>query len=742
MKIIRVLAFTVAFLALSLSTAHAQKNFVKDADLAYKNKQYYNAVELYKKAIPKIKKKEEKARCTYMVAECYRYLYDNKQSESWYNKAIKAKYPDPKAHLYRAEALKKAERYPDAIVEFNAYKAAVPSDPAGENGVKSSEIAQKWKDNPTRHKVENMAQINGKEGDFSPYWADKKHLSLIFTSKREGSTGGAAIDAKTGLLFSDLFETKVDKNGKWSAPVPLGGDVNTAANEGMPWLNSKGDRMYFTRCGKNKKQQVKCTIYGATKKGQSWETDKEPITFGVDSAEKWNFRHPTLSKDEQVMVFMSDWNTGDPENTDLYMSTYDKKTKTWGKAVSLGNAINTNGKEAFPYLHDDGSLYFSSTGLLGMGGFDIYKAEKKSKDKWAWTNPVNLKYPMNSAEDDFGIIFDGAKDRGYLSSNREGTKGMDDIWSFVLPPLEFSLDGVVADCKNKTPLEGVAVRITGSDGSSNEQKTDKAGYYKFKINPNVSYVVNVFADKAKSSAANPYFNLPEDQKGKMTTVDEPNSKVFKKDFCLQEILPTEIRFPEVQYDLGKATLRPESKDSLNYLVTLLTDNPTLQIELAAHTDSRGSDADNMKLSIARAKSCYDYLVLEKHINAERIKPKGYGETKLLHSDKEINALKTVQEREAMHQKNRRTVIRVLRTDFVDPNAPKTDRTIVVPKILGTQEEYGDDKGADAGDQPAVDPKSEQKAVEPKTTTTPQTAPKTVPATSPKTTPATTPKKPK
>jgi peptidoglycan-associated lipoprotein len=727
MKLLRIFAVTVVLLSLSLGSAYAQKNFVKDADLAYKNKQYYNAIELYKKSLPKVKKKEEKARCTYMIAECYRFIYDNKQEESWYNKAIKAKYPDPKAHLYRAEALKKSERYDEAIVEFNAYKAAVPSDPKGENGVKSSEIAQKWKDNPTRHKIENMAQINGKEADFSPYWEDKKHLSLVFTSKREGSTGGSTIDTKTGQLFSDIFETKVDKNGKWSAPSPLPGTVNTSANEGSCWVNGKGDKMYFTRCGKNKKQIVTCAIFLAIKKSSSWEAEQTPITFSVDSAELWNFRHPTLSPDESIMVFSSDWKTGDPTNSDLFISAYDKKSKTWGKPVNLGPNINTTGKEGFPSLHDDGTLYYSSDGLLGMGGLDIFKAEKKSKDKWEWQNPTNLKYPMNSAADDFDIIFDGKKDKGYFSSNREGTKGMDDIWSFNLPPLEFSLDGVVTDCKNKVALPGVAVRMTGSDGSSLEERTDKAGYYKFKLNPNVSYVIMVFADKTSSTFAQGYFNLPEGEKGKLTTVGEDASKVFKKDFCLAPF-EKEIRFPEVQYDLAKATLRPESKDSLNYLVTLLSDNPTLVIELAAHTDSRGSDAANLILSQARAKSCYDYLVEEKHMNPARIVPKGYGEKQLKFSDKEIAALKTEQEREAMHQKNRRTVIRVLKTDFVDPNAPKTDRAIIIPKVLGTQESYGEDKGTDVEGTEA--PTEQPKTDAPKATETPKTA-TPPPATTPK-----------
>jgi len=483
--------------------------------------------------------------------------------------------------------------------------------------------------------------------------------------------------------------------------------------------------MYFTRCGKNKKQVITCEIFKATKKGNSWEPEEKPIDFGIDSVDKWNFRHPTISPDEQVMVFSSDWQTGSRENSDLFISMFDKKSKTWGKPVNLGTGINTPGKEGFPYIHDDGSLYYSSDGLLGMGGLDIFKAEKKSKDKWEWQNPTNLKYPMNSAEDDFGIIFDGKKERGYFSSNREGTKGMDDIWTFILPPLEFSLDGVVTDCKNKVALQGASVRITGSDGSSLEDKTDKAGYYKFKLNPNVSYVVMVFADKTSSTFAQGYFNLPEGEKGKMTTVGEDASKAFKKDFCLAPF-EKEIRFPEVQYDLAKATLRPESKDSLNYLVTLLTDNPTLVIELAAHTDSRGSDEANLKLSQARAKSCYDYLVDEKHINPARIVPKGYGEKQLKFSDKEINALKTKQEQEAMHQKNRRTVIRVLKTDFVDPTLPKLDRAIIVPKVVGSQEDYGTDQGT------GVEGTDQPKADAPAPTPTPAPAP----------TPTPTPKKPK
>lgn len=720
---------TIALVLLFGFTASAQKNFVKDADKAFENKQYYSAVELYKKSIPKLKKKQDKARATYMIAECYRLISDFKQAEAWYDKAIRANTPEPKAHLYLAEARKVNGKYDEAIVEYQKYKELVPSAPEGENGVKSSELAQKWKDNPTRHKVENMAQINTKELDFSPVFGDKKNSSLIFVSKREGNAGGSSRDDKTGMLFSDLFETKVDKNGKWSAPSPLVGPVNGPANEGPLSINKKADKIFFTRCGQTKKKIVKCQIYMATKKGSSW-SEPELMTFGLDSAENFNFRHPALSPDETVLVFQSDMEDapGDTEvNNDLFISTYDKKNKTWSKPVNLGAPVNTQENEAWPYIHENGSLYFSSTGHLGMGGYDIFKAERKAAGKWEWSTPENLKYPMNSNGDDFGIVFDRSRDktteRGYLTSNREGTKGGDDIWQFVLPPLVFDVAGSIKDCKTGANLEGAVVRMTGSDGSSVEEKTDKDGKYKFKLAPNTSYVITVIPEGVKydTKKLRGYFGLKDEKKGKITTVGEDASKSFTwEGGCLDPIPMEDIRFPDVLYDLGKATLRPESKDSLNYLYQVLVDNPTLVIELSSHTDSRGSNAANKILSENRAKSCYDYLVNEKKINPARIKPKGYGEEKLLVKDKDIAKLKTKEEQEAAHQRNRRTVFRVLRTDFVDPNAPKIDRKIVIPNIIEKDDvDYEDEEGTEGegGTGTGTGTGTESKSSDPKTGTT-------------------------
>jgi peptidoglycan-associated lipoprotein len=658
----------------------AQKNYAKDADKAFDNKQYYTAIELYKSAYSKEKNKEKKASMLFKTAECYRAIGDLKGQENYYNKAIKAKYPDPVAYLYLANSKKQQGKYDEALIEYQNYKKEVPSDPRGEDGAKSAELAQKWKDQPTRYKVENLAMVNSKELDFSPCFADKKYKTLYFTSTREGVTGGSTVDEGTGKVFSDIFETKVDKNGKWSTPTPIAEPINTAGNEGSSIVTVKGTTIFYTRCDVEKNEVKRCQLWMASKKGNNWG-DPAKLPFSVDS---FAFRHPAINKDENVLVFSSDM-PGGQGGYDLWMSTFDKKKKEWTSPKNLGPSINTAGHEFFPFIHEDGTLYFSSDGHIGMGGLDIFKAEKKGESEWA--NVTNMRAPINSPGDDFGIIFEGTKERGYLSSNREGGKGADDLYSFVLPPLVFKLEGVVTDCQNKVPIENVTVNILGSDGYAQEVKTDKAGYYSVSIQPNLSYVVSTDAKTAsKTTYAERYLNSSE--KGKVTTVGEEESKNFKKDFCLTPAT-NEIRFPAVLYDLGKATLRPESKDSLNFLYQTLLDNPTIVIELSSHTDSRGNDASNFKLSDARAQSCVEYLVNEKHIPKERLVAKGYGETKLLVKDAEINKLKTTEEKEAAHQKNRRTVFKVLRWDYVDPNAPKVAPPLIRPKVKGEEADSSD-----------------------------------------------------
>ncbi|MFN4235356.1 MAG: OmpA family protein [Bacteroidia bacterium] len=671
MRVSKLTLIFVALIALPLQIL-AQKNFAKDADMAFAGENYFTAIELYKKAYAKEKSKAKKAEILFKIGECYRYTLDHKQAETWYKKAIKAKYADPIATLYIADALKLQGRYEEAIVEYNNYKNLVPGDKRGEDGVKSCEMAKEWVKEPTRYEVAPETQLNSKQFDFSPTYADKKYNTLYFTSSREGSTG-KTVDGRIGENFSDIYESKRDKNGKWSTPAILAGDVNTPANEGASAVNKKGNTMYFTRCEYGKNKVFGCAIYQATKQGNAW-TNVTLLDLGPDTAK---IGHPAISDDESMLIFSSDMQGG-MGGKDLWMITYDKKSKTWSKPKNLGSPINTEGDEMFPFIHKDGTLYFASNGHLGMGGLDIFRAEKTGEGTWA--NVANMRYPINSPADDYGIIFEGEKERGFFTSNREGSMGGDDIWRFNLPPLLFVLQGVITDVDTKKPIPDATIKLIGSDGSVAEVKSDATGFYKFAekgneryLNPNTSYSITV--------SAKDYLN----GKGKETTVGLKESTTFVKDFALQTTKKKEIRFPEVLYDLGKYTLRPESEDSLMFLYQTLIDNPTIVIELSAHTDSRGSEKSNQILSENRAKSCVDFLI-SKGIDPERLVPKGYGETRLLVTDAEIAKLKTVEEKEAAHQKNRRTVFSVIRSDYVPKGGLPVEPTPTAPKKTEEEED--------------------------------------------------------
>lgn len=680
MKNLKKLALTTTAIVAIAFSVSAQKNFLKDAEVAYNNHQYFNAIELYKQAYVKEKKAAVKTKILFKTGSSYQEINDLKGAETYYNKAIKAKYPDPIVYLKLADALKAQGKYEEAIVEYNNYKKEMPSDPRGETGVKSCELAKQWKDAKntpeTRLKVENMALINSKEADFSPAYADKKFTSLIFTSTRQGATG--AIDVTNGQNHSDIYETKLDKNGKWSTPTILATTIASKMNEGGAYVSKKGDMMFMTRCPEAKNKQLKCQIYMCKKQGPSW-AEPELLPFNIDSIAS---RHPALSADGNTLYFDSKL-PGGYGGTDIWMSSYDKKGKTWGQPVNLGPSINTAGNEGFPYISDDDkTIYFSSNTHLGMGGLDIFKAEKDASGKFTKA-PENLKSPMNSAGDDFGIIFEGKKMKGYFSSNREGGKGGDDLWSFVLPPLIFNLNGTIVSSENNEPVQNALIHLKGSSGDMFEFKTAADGKYTFKLKENTTYEVTVATDKNTVSQSFKLGFLANKDMGKLSTVGENESKDYIKDFALTPV-KAEIRFPAVQYDLGKATLRPESKDSLNFLYQTLVDNPSIVIELQAHTDSRGNDKANQKLSEDRAKSCVDYLNLEKKIPLERLQSKGWGEKKLLVKDDVIAKAKTKEEKEALHQKNRRTVFRIVNWDYQDPNAPKSNKLVFKPQVVGEE----------------------------------------------------------
>lgn len=658
MKLSKIVGFSLLTLLFSFQVV-AQKSYLEDADRAlYEEEKYFEAIEMYKKAYVKEKGRDVKAEIIFKIAEAYRLSDQTEQAQVWYDKSIIAQYVDPIARYRLAEMKMQNGKYDEALVEFQKYVAEKPEDPRGKIGIEGAKKAQEWKDNPENYVVEPVVLINSEFYDYSPTFADKKGMEMIFTSTREGSVGNETSDV-TGDNFSDLYYTKRDKKGKWSEPILVEGeDVNTEFSEGAAVLNSRKNTMYFTRCKVEKNGFLGCQIISAKKMGTKFG-QSEVIPISNDSAV---IGHPAITPEDDIIIFASDLEGGQG-GKDLWYIKEEGRGK-WSSPINLGPEINTMGNEMFPYVRDNGDLYFSSDGHMGMGGLDIYVAKKQGEGQWGKVE--NLKSPINSSSNDFGITFDGDHDRGYITSSREGGRGKDDIWEFSKPPVLFVLRVEVRDIETGEILPASTVKLIGTDGTSAEKETAANGQTEFAdngsesyINPNTSYSITV----SKPG----YLNA----KGKETTVGMTDSKIFAHLYELIPIKEEGIKLPEILYEFDKTTLTEQAKDSLDYLYDILVDNPTIVIELRANTDSRGSDPYNLKLSQGRAESVVNYLV-SLGIANERMEPKGYGETNLLISDVEINKLATEEEREAAHQLNRRTDFIVLRDDFVPKEQGETN----------------------------------------------------------------------
>ena len=679
---IRILIFTFIF-SLAAFPVFAQTRAQRAADDAFNNMQYNVALAKYKKALSKAKGKPDKEKISFQMAECFRIINNTKKAEAAYKRLAKTKFAEsnPLVFLYLAEALKSNEKYPEAKTYFERYTQAVPNDPRGPTGTLSCTLAQEWLENPTKYKIKDEKVLNSRESDFSATYADKLYNTIIFTSTREAATG-KDMDNWTGQNFSDLFISKLDPKGQWSTPVQLetGNVINTEANEGNPSVNSKFNQMYFTRCPNDKGTLQGCKIMVSRRAGRNWGEPKA-LDLGGDSTTV--FGNPSVSPDELTLLFSSNLPKGQG-GKDIWMATRKTTNDNFGRPLNAGPVINTPGDEMFPFMRNDTTLYFSSNGHPGMGGLDIFRSTFSNGE---WTKPVNLQAPINSPADDFAIVFDPEEDKGFFSSNRKGGRGSDDLYSFVNPPVIFTLAGVVKDDKTLQFIQGAVVKITGSNGTSVESKTDAKGFYSFnksQIKPNTTYELICLKDN--------YLN----KKAKETTVGLESSKDFTVDFRLEPIPDKPVVLPDILYDLAKWDLKPQYQDSLQGLIKTLDENETIKIELASHTDSRGTDESNDILSQKRAESVVNYLI-ERGIDPDRLVAKGYGErvprrlnkdvvkdgflfkAGTLLSQSFVDSLATKPAQEAAYALNRRTEFRIISKDFV----PKTQNKAITgqtPKV--------------------------------------------------------------
>ncbi len=654
------LIFTLAAL-IGFQTG-CSKGTVKSAEEAKNKNQYWIAIEKYKMLYTAEKRdKAKKAEIAQQIADLLLLNKDYVKAEGWYLKARANGSTSTKLPYSYGEALKMNEKYDAALTEFQTYLKDYPGDAKATEQLKLIGDAKEWISNPkTRFVVEKFTRANSAENDYAPMLFKKE--GLYFTSDRPGTTSkGKMTYGRIGASYADIFFMPKNASGvgktktfTWGAPQIAAGQVNTVMNDGTPTFDVKSNLMYFTQCNGDqikKGDSIKnCVIKRVQLRGKEWN-DPEELPFCTDTTV--NYGQPSLSPDGQRLVFSANL-PGGQGNHDLYMSTYVKRGKTWSDPINLGNVINTDGEELFPYWKDDTTLIFSSDGHIGMGGLDFFITTGTNP---SWTKPVNMKFPLNSGGDDFAITYAEDGETGYFTSNRRGS-AKDDIYSFSQTPLLFTLKGTVRTNTGKR-ASNARIYLEGRDDNTKiETITNDTGGYFFKLGKETDY--EVYATQK--------FYFPSVHANK-TTKSLTYSADLKQDLTIATA-KRDITVRGILYDLNSAALRPESKNALDSLIRLMNEIPYVTIELGSHTDCRASVAYNDSLSLARSNSVVKYLS-DAGVETDRLTAKGYGESQLVNDcacEGTSGKGTTAECTEEMHQANRRTTVKVLRFDYKSSKA--------------------------------------------------------------------------
>jgi outer membrane protein OmpA-like peptidoglycan-associated protein len=633
-----------SLIVFSLFAACSQsEKLVKKADKAFKVKgEYQTAIEAYQKAL---EKGAPKAYVNAQIAESYRLSNRLAEAAPFYKEAVAAGAKADSILFQLPFALKAAGNYAEAKAAFNDYIANGGKPARVERAQReliNLEKIEEIKSKRTWYELQNVDDINTVSADFSPFIFNDQ---LLFTSGRNGKVYGG-----DGTSFTNIYKYKIGSVGPESV-TPFVDKFNTQGrHEASITISKDGKMAVFARSndGKRKSHKEVC-LYMSRFSNNEWS---EPELMSINDLDAWN-GSPAFSADGKTLYFSSN-RRGGKGGLDLYRATIDANGK-WGKVTNMGDIINTPGDEIFPYATEDGKLYFSSDGHPSLGGLDIFVA---TKDKEAGIVVENMGVPINSTADDFGIVFLNPIE-GYLSSNRSGGKGSDDIYKFKdtkneLRIVKFNLKGTVFgkdEAMNKIePLANQTVKLLDVSGNVvAETVSDEQGKFTFPMAASSNYTI--YASKDGYLTERKEFSTvgkspSQDQlTEKETTIDLDFSLTLEK-LKIDKVFVIE----NIYYDLDKFDIRPDAAIELDKIVTILNDNPKISIELSAHTDSRGNDDYNLSLSQKRADAAKQYMV-SKGISASRITAKGYGETKPI-----IENANTEEE----HEKNRRTEFKIIK----------------------------------------------------------------------------------
>lgn len=635
---------------------------IKTGDAAIDRKQYRVAIEFLEEEIESSGSKEETAKKAYKIGYCYTMLNEVDNATKWYDEAVRLGH-GPKAYWALADNFKKKESYQKAIGLYRL---------AGQEGYPANEVSREikvckqamlWADQEADNFAVNPIDANSLYSDYAPTFYEDGYL--VFTSDRV-QDGSSATYNWTGSAYSDLFI--VEKRG--GEPLLFDNFLNTPNNEGAAVFDVDFDQIFFNRCASDEGDDY-CKIMWSIKDNGRWLEPIEPFIMEPG----FNYMHPALIENDSVMIFSSNL-TGGEGAYDLFYSLLEEEG--WSTPEPMPSRLNTMGNESFPTVDGD-TLYFSSDYHPGLGGLDIFKTVLNRNGEWS--SPINMKKPINSGSDDFGLIIDrqvnnqGRYDfTGYFTSTRmaddsdnifkltkyfpteDENKDPDEpIAEEVKKTIRIYLAGKVVtneyeDDKDPNSVVGKKVMI-GSDIGINtiidnaNLKSDDKGRFYYDLIDNTSYSISVSSEG--------YFNkLVELDLEDITSQAEADTTINLEIHLDKIFVGEEVVLDNIYYDYDKATLREDALPALDELANMLNQNPDVNIQLSAHTDCRGTAFYNLSLSQKRANSVTRFLI-DSGIDQDRLKAKGYGKSKLA---VECECDDCTDEQ---HQINRRTTFKIL-----------------------------------------------------------------------------------
>lgn len=578
---------------------YSQNKDTQKADKYYESYQYVAAIKEYESLVDK---KKADGYVFRQLADSYYNIYNMDKAAEFYAKAIgKEKDQDAEVYYRYAQVLKSQGKYEEANKQMDKFAAKNPND----------QRAKAHKANPnyvptlqSKTKLFDVEQTKLGKAGASDFGAVLDNENMVyFVSNR----GGGRKDRWTGDTSSDIYKA-VFKDGTFSEPTAVK-EVNTKWQEGTVAISSDGKTMFFTGDSHREREyendkalDVKkgtLWLYKAVKRDGKW-TDIKALPF---NSTEYNVGSPSLSQDGKTLYFASDM-PGGLGDTDIWKVEV-KANDTYGDPVNLGNKVNTEGKENFPFIAEDGTLYFSSSGKPGFGGLDVFKLEANASEA------QNLGKPVNSEKDDFAFTFNQKMEIGLFSSNRTG----DDEIFFAKPICGRDADVVVKDAKTGEVLAGASVSIL--DDRKNVIKTEltsSQGGTSFYTECGKEYTLTASMKDYDPSSV----TLAKAKGGRTQTeiLLNPIEVV---------ITETHVILNDIYFEFDKSHITEQGAKELDKLVKVMNDNPNMVIFVKSHTDTKGSDKYNQRLSEQRAQSTVQY-VISKGISAERITGKGFGES--------------------------------------------------------------------------------------------------------------------